>query len=209
MSLTALIGAALQVLVFTAIPFVVYLVTRRRARGFLAYVGLYRPEPRTVWVATGLAAVMIALLFGALAVSSVREIVANPATVSGQLRLRGFSGSSILLLVIYAWVQTALSEEILFRGFLAKRLIGRLGFWRGNAFQAMLFGAIHLALFTSVVGGGLTPYRAAFLFLAPTLIGWLLGYIKERLGNGSIIPGWWAHGLTNFIAFGLIAFVWR
>ncbi|WP_156138344.1 hypothetical protein [Sphingobacterium sp. T2] len=34
-----------------------------------------------------------------------------------------------------------------------------------------------------------------------------LGYIKEKKGNGSIIPGWVAHGLGNFVTYFTIAFV--
>ena len=42
--------------------------------------------------------------------------------------------------------QTGLSEEILFRGFLAKRLISRFGFATGNLLQGLVFGILHLSL---------------------------------------------------------------
>lgn len=121
----------------------------------------------------------------------------------------GWSASAALSLVLYAGVQTSLSEEILFRGFLAKRLIEWLGFHVGNVLQALIFAAVHVALFLSLAGQELTPARAAFLVLPISLYGWLLGYIKERAGNGSIIPGWLAHGLGNFTAFVTLAFIWK
>jgi hypothetical protein len=41
-----IISVILQILVFTAIPFVVYLVRNRRAKGFFDYIGLRKPETR-------------------------------------------------------------------------------------------------------------------------------------------------------------------
>src|SRR5690606_4407418 len=118
------------------------------------------------------------------------------------------SGTSFLILLLYAWVQTALAEEILFRGFVAQRLIGWLGFALGNFAQALLFGLVHLGLFLALAGQSLTLARSGVLLLAPTVMGWALGYVKNQLGNGSTLPGWWAHGLTNCIAFSVMAFVW-
>ena len=40
-------------------------------------------------------------------------------------------------------IQTGLSEEILFRGFLGKRLIAKFGFAVGNVVQGLLFGTLH------------------------------------------------------------------
>jgi hypothetical protein len=33
--------------------------------------------------------------------------------------------------------------------------------------------------------------------MAPSLNGWLLGDVKEHIGNGSIVPGWVALGLAE------------
>jgi membrane protease YdiL (CAAX protease family) len=55
--------------------------------------------------------------------------------------------SAFAIIVVVAFIQTGLAEELLFRGFMAKRLIALLGFQRGNALQALLFVAPHLLLF--------------------------------------------------------------
>lgn len=47
-----------------------------------------------------------------------------------------------------ALFKTPLTEEILFRGFLAKRLISIAGFIKGNLLQSAIFGAIHAGLFS-------------------------------------------------------------
>jgi hypothetical protein len=93
--LSVLLSAVLQLLVFAAVPFITYLVSRRRARGFFEYVGLVAPTARA------LAAIVVAMT---------------------------------------------------------------------------------------------------------GLVGWLLGYVNERVGNGSILPSWGAHGATNLIAYGVLAF---
>lgn len=202
----ALVSALLQVLLFAAIPFVVYLATRRRTAGFLEYVGLSRPAPGALATALGVAAVTTPLLLWVLMRPELRVLLTAPGTVSGRLRDGGPGGTTLALLLIYAWVQTALAEEILLRGFLAKRIIGRLGFGRGNAVQALLFGLMHLVLFGAVLGSRLDPARAAALVLPTTMIGWLLGWLMVRRGNGSILPAWVAHGATNTIAFLAVAF---
>lgn len=207
--LGAVLTSLVQVLVFSAVPFLVYVIRHRRVSGFLRYVGLYRPESKSlVW---GTLAVLLVspLLLWSFSLPGLREMATGPATTVGVLRQVGPGLDGIMLLWLYAWVQTAFAEEIFFRGFLAQRLISRLGFATGNLIQAGLFGAIHLALFISLAGQTLTMPRSVMLFVVPGVIGWLLGYLNVQRGNGSILPGWWAHALANTIAFAIMAFVWK
>ena len=55
----------------------------------------------------------------------------------------GMGLSALPSAILYAFVQTAFAEEILFRGFLLKRLVAKLGFKNGNAIQSILFGLLH------------------------------------------------------------------
>ena len=198
------ISAVLQVLVFTAIPFFVYLIGHRRARGFFNYIGLHKPERRTMLYATLLAVAFVLPVLLLLSFSpSIREVVTGPNTVIGRLRSYGLSSVTIALLAIKAFFQTSLSEEILFRGFVAKRLISWLGFTAGNLLQALLFGLVHLLLF---VGQEFSFPIAAGVVLFSGLGGWTSGYLNERVGNGSILPSWWMHAITNAITYGVLAF---
>lgn len=201
-------SSAIQLLVLAGVPFLVYLITHRRVRGFLHYIGLYRPEARSFWMATGVALVATVLVLGMFSLAGLREVMTGPGTVSGRLREMGPSAETVVHLLLYAWVQTALAEEILFRGFIARRLIAWLGFGIGNAVQAVLFGGLHLLLFAALAGQAFTALRVAALLVVPALYGWLLGYLKERAGNGSILPGWWAHGLGNTLSYLVVAFFW-
>lgn len=199
------LSAALPLLVFTAVPFAAYLATRRRARGFRAYVGLYRPERRTLWYAAAVAAVFTGVML-LIRAAHLDDLAAGPNTVPGRLRPLGSSATAFVALAPYAVVQTSLSEELLLRGFLAKRLAGALGFRTGNLLQAALFGALHLLLFAGPAGAAFTWARAAFIVASTGAAGWLLGAVNERRGNGSILPSWLAHAATNLTAYGVLAF---
>lgn len=211
--LSAVLSAALQVLVFTAVAWAVYLVARRRngelrARGFRRYVGLYAPERRTLLWGTAAVALAVPGLLLLFASPSLRAVATAPNTVPGRLRALGLSAASLAVMATYAFVQTALAEEILFRGLIAKRLIARLGFPLGNAAQAVVFGALHLLLFVGPGAQALTPASALPVVAVTSLLGWGLGFLNERAGNGSIVPSWWVHGVSNFVAYWVLAFRW-
>ncbi|HEY0153942.1 MAG TPA: CPBP family intramembrane glutamic endopeptidase [Longimicrobium sp.] len=207
--ISAILSSFLQVLLFTAIPFAAYLATRRRARGFWEYVGLVRPERRTLALAAGLALVLAAAMLAVFSAPAFRGMLSAPNTVTGKLMAQGITGETAVLILLYAGIQTSLSEEILFRGFLAKRLIARMGFRWGNLLQALLFGSVHLLLFVGPAGPALTAARLVTLLAATSAIGWLLGWLNERRGNGSILPSWLAHALMNLITYSALALWWR
>lgn len=55
-------------------------------------------------------------------------ILKSPATVSGNLKQLGFGIQTVLILFIRSIIGTGLWEEIVFRGFLGKRLYKKIGF---------------------------------------------------------------------------------
>ena len=95
-----------------------------------------------------------------------------------------------------AFVRTALSEEILFRGFLLKRIQNRTGFKMANAIQAILFGLMHGLPF-----GLTTKSVGVFLLLTilPGLFGAYQGWLNEKRCNGSILPSWLLHSCMNLV----------
>jgi membrane protease YdiL (CAAX protease family) len=119
-------------------------------------------------------------------------------TVIGKLRANGLQVTTFILLIVKALIQTAFTEEILFRGFVAKRLINWLGFTAGNLLQALLFGMVHLLIFA---GQEFSLNLSIGIVLYTGIGGWIMGYLNDRVGNGSILPGWVMHGLTNLIAY--------
>ncbi len=204
--LNEIINAILQVLVFTLIPFVVYLITNRKFKGFFEYIGLKKPPKKALFLALSTSLIFVAGGISLAFVSNeVREVLINPPSITGKIREMGLQPASIILLLILAWVKTSLAEEILFRGFIAKRLVSWLGFKAGNVLQAIFFGSIHLLLFwaLSKAGAGFL----IFIFLFSGTAGYIVEYINEKYGEGSIIPGWIAHALGNTISYTVIAFM--
>jgi membrane protease YdiL (CAAX protease family) len=132
---------------------------------------------------------------------SILEAATAPNTVIGKLQANGLSVITFILLIVKALIQTSFSEEILFRGFIGKRLIGWLGFTIGNFLQALLFGAVHLLIFA---GQEFSLTLAIGIVLYTAIGGWVMGSLNERMGNGSILPGWLMHGLTNLIAYSVL-----
>jgi membrane protease YdiL (CAAX protease family) len=198
------ISAVLQVLVFTLIPFVVYLITKKTAKGFPGYIGLKKSTRKANLLALGLvillAAPVLILIFTS---NEFKEIMTDPETVTGGIKRMGIGIEAIVTLLIVAVFKTSLSEEIFFRGFLAKRLVAITNFQTGNILQAIIFGVIHTVLFLQITDNVLF---LVVIFLFPTIGAYLKTYLNERLANGSIIPGWITHGTTNLVAYGSILF---
>lgn len=201
-----LISAVLQLIAFSLVPFVVFLFRKDKSVSFLRYIGLYGTSSRAMLLVIAACLLTVSGGIGLVLVNEgMREAVTAPASVTGKLRMMGLSSSSVIMLLLIAWIKTSLSEEIFFRGFVAKRLIAWLGFNTGNVIQSAIFGLVHFALFWKLSHAGFASLTVIFFF--STLAGWTLGYIKEKIANGSVIPGWVAHGLGNTISYFVIAYV--
>jgi uncharacterized protein len=204
--LNELISAILQLLVALLLPFIFFWFRKDKSKSFKQYIGFTPVNRKTTGYIVGIG--MLFLVVGLVMVfmnESVRQAVFEPKSVTGKLRSMGLSATSVIILLIIAWLKTSLSEEIFFRGFIAKRLISLMGFNLGNLLQAFIFGAIHFFLFWKLTNASLGA--SLFLFAFSTLAGWSIGYMKEKIAGGSIIPGWIAHGAGNMISYFIIAFV--
>lgn len=206
MIIDEVIGAILQIIVFSLIPFIFFLIKSRSVGGFLTYIGLYGPTKKAVLWAVLSSLIILLTGVGLILISNdLLEVMLEPGSITGKIRAMGFGIESLATLLIIAIFKTSLSEEILFRGFIAKRLISVLGFKKGNLVQATLFGLIHLGLFL-----GIMQARISFLIYIFLLSGtgaYVMCFINEKFGKGSIIPGWIAHGLGNTLSYTLIAFI--
>ena len=203
MIINAFLSAVLQLFLFSIVPIIFYYPKNKTYKGFEEYIGLIAPKMKTVYYSLGISFIFILSSFFIYGWFDLWEVARSPETVAGEIRELGFGASAIVILIIRSIFGTGLSEEILFRGFIGKRLSEKLGFVYGNSIQALLFGLIHGILFFSIAG-----LTAVIVITSVTgIIGYLLGYLNERLGNGSIVPSWIAHALTNLIAFSAVAFL--
>jgi membrane protease YdiL (CAAX protease family) len=188
--------AVFQILLLTIIPFVWWVVwrigTKESKIAYLKWIGLRKPIIRD----TGKFIFFVML---ALVVAVLMSIVLDPVLPDdiqlANARFGGQGAKAIVPAIIFSFFATALPEEILFRGFLSKRLTKKVGFSIGNTIQAFIFGLLHGATMFAVFGVAIPLLVIAFT----GLLGWLMGYINEK-SDGSIIPSWCIHGISNLYA---------
>ena len=201
-----LTSSVTQVLLFSFIPFLVYLIQKKKLKGFFSYIGLKRSNRKANQFALFIALLIaFPLLMLAKYHDGFREAMLHPSSVSGSIRLIGDNTLMMVAILFTAVFKTALAEEIFFRGFVAKRLIALLGFTAGNIVQAIIFGALHSVLFY-FIGISDNIFFLSIFFIVPTFGAWFKAFINEKMANGSIIPGWIAHGTANVISYSYIAF---
>ena len=191
--LNELIGSVIQALLFALIPFLVWLASSRKKENFFAWIGLKKPRCQTPKITFGFTAAAAAAYI--LAMAFCIRLLPEGVTTAG-LQFAGQGASGLLSVLFYAFVRTALAEEILFRGFLLKTVRKRFGFRTGNAAQAVLFGLMH-----GIPFGLAAKSLGAFLLLTalPGLFGLFQGWLNEERCGGSILPSWLLHGCMNFI----------
>ena len=189
--LEELIGSLVQLLLFALLPLLVWFFTARKKLPFFAWIGLKRPVCARPGE-TLLLSLLISLLYiGAM--SLCMKILPEGVTTAGA-QFAGQGAAALPAVFFYAVVRTALSEELLFRGFLLKRLQSRFGFAAGNAVQALLFGLLHGVPFGLVTGSVLS---FLLLTLIPGLFGAFQGWLNEKRCGGSLIPSWLLHSAMN------------
>lgn len=200
------VNTAVQLALVLVILGIAYWIAGSRRGGFGQYTGLMLPTRKSMFWALGIALVIVPLMLSLFYFTPLREAAAGGNTVAGNLREHGFSGEIAAVILLVALVKTSLTEEIFFRGLLAKRLIRRLGFGIGNSVHAVIFGSVHLVIFIAPEGPEFTLTTAAAFLGVTAGGGWIQAWLNERVGNGSIAPGWVIHALANVTAYPLLAF---
>ncbi len=191
--LNELVGALIQVLLFSLIPLIFWYVTAHKKESFFKWIGLKKPLCDSS-LKMALLSIVVTLVYFIVVSRCIKFLPEGVTTAGSQ-----FAGQGIFALpsvFFYAFLRTALSEEILFRGFLLKRIQSRFGFMTGNCVQALLFGLMH-----GIPFGLATNNALAFLLLTliPGLFGWYQGWLNEKKCEGSIIPSWILHGCINLL----------
>ena len=134
-----LITAIVQIVLFTALPFIWWLITARKKMNFFKWLGLKKPEntKKNKTVLWTIGAILGFFIVSAFMLYSVRNIETAASDFTG------LGAKAIPSILIYAIFKTGLAEEIVFRGFLLKRISNKFGFAAGNLVQSILFGIMH------------------------------------------------------------------
>ena len=191
MVVNKIISSVMQILLFALIPFVWWLITARNKESFLSWIGLKKISGSSKKIViSSMATAVCFLLLGYF----ILYLLQNVETAVSEFN--GLGIRAIPAIFIYAVFNTAFPEELLFRGFLLKRMGSKIGFRWANVIQALLFGLIHCIMFWSLTGK-----LTAFIILAFTaLIAWAMGYINEKMADGSILPSWCIHAVSNLFS---------
>ena len=185
-----IVSSILQIVLFAIVPFIWWFVTARKHQKFSQWIGLKKIDggKRTL---IAIVTVSIAfLVLGALTLYMIRDI----DTATSEFSNLGVN--AIPAIVIYAAFNTAFPEEILFRGFLLKRMANMFGFSIANLIQALLFGLLHGVMFFSLVG----VIKDILIIAFTGCIAWFMGYINEKNSGGSIFPSWIIHTISNLFS---------
>lgn len=194
--ISKIVSSILQIILFSVIPFVWWFIAARKQQKFAEWIGLKKIEGGKKPLAA-IVMVSIAFLFlGGLTLYMMRGI--NSATSE----FAGLGMVAIPAIVVYATLNTAFPEELLFRGFALKRLANKFGFNIANFIQALLFGLLHGVMFFSLVG----VVKAILIIVFTGAIAWFMGYVNEKDSNGSIFPSWIIHTISNLFSGILSAF---
>ena len=166
--MSKLVNGILELIIVSFIPFMTWLIWRRKKVGFT----------------------LLFTLFSVVLFSWFDPSKTATADFSG----KGIGALPAIL--AYAILGTALPEEIFFRGFLLKRLQGKLGFLGANLIQSLLFGLIHALMFIQLIGF----LKSVMIFAFISLIAYVFGAINEKKAGGSILPSVFIHTFANTAA---------
>ncbi|MGM9613934.1 MAG: CPBP family intramembrane glutamic endopeptidase [Oscillospiraceae bacterium] len=184
------VSSIFQIILFAIVPFIWWFVTARKQQKFSQWIGLKKIDGGTkTFAATSILSVAF-LLFGAFTLYLIRGIETATSEFAG------LGVNAMPAIVVYAAFNTAFPEEILFRGFLLKRMTNKVGFTTANIIQALLFGLLHGVMFFSLAGA----LKVVLIIFFTGAIAWCMGYINEKYANGSIIPSWIIHTISNLFS---------
>ena len=188
--LTNVSSVMINILLFSIIPLIWYLIREKSPKGFIYSLGIYKPQKvnRLVIILTITTVYLITLSTNILVIISGNSGRSN-------VDINQFSLITIFLNLLLYGMKTGIAEEIFFRGFIAKKLIEKLGYSKGNVVQAAVFALPHL-----VISGSSSSVDIIVRIINAFLLGYTFGYIMDRKSNGSIIPVMFFHIIINMIS---------
>lgn len=206
--LNSISTAAVNLLVFSAIPFLWWFFRHRKETSFFRWLGFIKPKLNGKWWTLVVFAIIYYFFYTFDFTRWIPQETMDYLENSGSVSVNAFAGigaAAILPALIENFIANGVAEEILYRGFLCKLFCHKLGTVKGILLQAALFGLMHNALY--LLAGlqvGLWYHTLMFLFTGMAAL--LLGWLNEKIYNGSILPSILLHGAGNFISSMLTAF---
>lgn len=190
MLLNKIISSIVEIVLICFIPFIWRLITAKKKESFFNWLGFKKIDNKK---STIISVLMISLVFMIVSIFTL-YILKDIETATSEFK--GLGISALLPALIYAIFNTSLPEEILFRGFLLKRLSNKFGFEIANIIQSTIFGLLHGIMFLNLVG----IFKTIIIILFTGVVAYAMGYINEKKAKGSIFPSWFIHAFSNIFA---------
>lgn len=187
-----ILNAIIQVLLFSIIPLIWWLFTARKKENFFKWLGIKRPKCESK---RNLIRIMLVIFAGCFLAGEFAVWIRGDVAAADSA-YTGMGLAALPSVIVYSYFQTGLSEEILFRGFLLKRLAAKFGFIAATTIQALIFGAIHLTMVWGQVG----IIAGVVIVIYPMIPAVAFAYLNEKKANGSILPSWIIHGTLNTVS---------
>jgi membrane protease YdiL (CAAX protease family) len=194
-----LMSALIQISFVLMISWIFYVVFCRKKNVFFNWIGLYLPKSIN-WVKSSVMVFILALIImvGPLILFQYLGYITPEMTFDKTVTGQGLSINIIIIILIKAVFQTALSEEILFRGLIGKRIGNKFGYKAGNIVQAVIFGLPHGLPFIIVYNEYVVGIT---LIVTAGIVGYLEYWLNEKKGEGSLVPGIILHSTMNILSF--------
>lgn len=187
-----IISSIMQIILFSLIPLIWWLLTARKKEPFLKWIGLKKIQKENK-KSSIISMLVIAISYIMVSFFTMYLIKDIETAIS---EFDGMGISALLPALVYAIFNTSLPEEILFRGFLLKRVASKFGYITANIIQSMIFGLLHGIMFFNVLGVA----KAIVIILFTGIVAFAMGHINEKKANGSVLPSWFIHALSNIFA---------
>lgn len=184
------INSVVQIIIFSLLPFVFWYFKSGREEKFPTWIGL-----KSFKINKEIIAMIVVIVLG----FTIIDILALKLVDGVETATSVFEGKGVRAIpsvLIYAIFNTALPEEILFRGFCLKRLKKVVGLNKANIIQALMFGFLHGLMFFKPLGF----FKALVIISFTGVFAYFMGYINEKKTEGSILPGVFIHSLANIFA---------
>ena len=192
MLVSKIISSIIEIILISFLPFIWWLISAKKKENFFNWIGLKKIDNKSK-KSTLINTIVISLVFMTVSILTL-YLIKDIETATSEFK--GLGISALLPALIYAIFNTSLPEEIFFRGFLLKRLSNKFGFRVANVIQSIIFGLLHGIMFFSLVG----IVKAMIIILLTGIVAYAMGYVNEKKANGSILPSWIIHALSNIFA---------
>lgn len=119
-----LVSSIVQVIMFSIVPLIWWFLTARDKESFFHWIGLKKPRIKGSMIQFLLIILGVVGAYLLIIALVMARLLGDTETATTQFTSQGWG--ALLKILIYAIVQTGLSEEILFRGFIGRYFINLL-----------------------------------------------------------------------------------